>query len=89
MQHHCWYSARQRTVYTFGKGTLNDPSGMLSTILANDWTTGELLFQNAAACSVIRSICNDWESVDLRTDGPKIIASILIYNCFPLSKGIG
>ena len=68
-----WYSASQNTTYTLGNGKLEDPSEMLATIFAKGWTTPQLLFENAAACSVGNWLnTNKLEPIDLRMDGPRI-----------------
>ncbi|KAL8927188.1 MAG: hypothetical protein Q9172_001448 [Xanthocarpia lactea] len=69
-----WYSARQNTTYTLGNGKLENPSEMLATIFAKGWTTPQLLFENAAACSVGNWLnTNKLEPIDLRIDGSRII----------------
>ncbi|KAL8858816.1 MAG: hypothetical protein Q9178_004733 [Gyalolechia marmorata] len=69
-----WYSASQDTTYTLGNGKLEDPSEMMATIFAKGWTTPQLLFKNAAACSVVNWLnSNKLEPIDLQIDGPRII----------------
>ncbi|KAI4266508.1 MAG: hypothetical protein LQ337_008780 [Flavoplaca oasis] len=69
-----WYSVSQNTAYTLGNGKLEDPSEMLATIFSKGWTTPQLLFENAAACSVGNWLNrNKLIPVDLRIDGPRIV----------------
>ncbi|KAL9637715.1 MAG: hypothetical protein Q9204_001766 [Flavoplaca sp. TL-2023a] len=69
-----WYSASQNTMYTLGHGELKDPSEILGTIFTKGWTTPQLLFENAAACSVLNWLnTNKLEPIDLRIDGARII----------------
>ncbi|KAL8899317.1 MAG: hypothetical protein Q9207_006265 [Kuettlingeria erythrocarpa] len=75
-----WFNARQITTYTLGNGKLEDPTEMLATIFAKGWTTPQLLFENAAACSVGNWLnTNKREPMDLRIDGAKITTSTPIW----------
>ena len=47
-----WYSADLNSSFTLVQAgnVTNDPTDLISTIFQQGWTTGELLFQNAAIC---------------------------------------
>ncbi|KAL8919412.1 MAG: hypothetical protein Q9208_006790 [Pyrenodesmia sp. 3 TL-2023] len=71
-----WYSVGQNATYTLGNGKLEDPSEILSTIFAKGWTTGQLLFENAAACSITNWLnANKLQPIEVRIEGPKIITN--------------
>jgi hypothetical protein len=54
-----WYYSRHfDSAFTLGSTTQYDqnPSDLLNRILSNNWTTGALLFENAALCNIPSSI---------------------------------
>ncbi|KAI9705044.1 MAG: hypothetical protein M1836_006827 [Candelina mexicana] len=47
-----WYSTSQNTAYTLNHNDGTDSTGHLAKILRSGWTTGTLLFENAAICNI-------------------------------------
>lgn len=61
---HCdrwYYSRRFHSAFTLGSTTNyeQNPSDLMNTILSNNWTTGALLFENAALCAIPSSITDN------------------------------
>ncbi|KAL8649508.1 MAG: hypothetical protein Q9226_005555 [Calogaya cf. arnoldii] len=47
-----WYSEAQNSAYVLQKGKDEDSTGLLNNILSAGWSTGQLLFENAAICEI-------------------------------------
>ncbi|KAI9775792.1 MAG: hypothetical protein M1835_005683 [Candelina submexicana] len=55
-----WYSKAHNSAYTLNNDDNTDSSGIINTILTKNWTTGPLLFENAAICE-FQNVMN-WQS---------------------------
>ncbi|KAL8887695.1 MAG: hypothetical protein Q9215_004767 [Flavoplaca cf. flavocitrina] len=47
-----WYSDEQKSAYVLNKGEDEDSTNLLNRILSAGWSTGKLLFENAAVCEI-------------------------------------
>lgn len=47
-----WYSKSQNSAYTLNKGDKTSSTNIIKTILEKGWSTGPLLFENAAICEM-------------------------------------
>ncbi|KAL8687078.1 MAG: hypothetical protein Q9218_006651 [Villophora microphyllina] len=47
-----WYSATHNSAYTLNDNHDTDATDGINTILSNTWSTGQLLFENAAVCNM-------------------------------------
>ncbi|KAL8968584.1 MAG: hypothetical protein Q9183_002395 [Haloplaca sp. 2 TL-2023] len=61
-----WYSQEQNSAYVLNKGKEENSTGLLSLILSSGWSTGKLLFENAAVCT-IQNFLRNIETIDNST----------------------
>ncbi|KAL8991823.1 MAG: hypothetical protein Q9169_007623 [Polycauliona sp. 2 TL-2023] len=61
-----WYSQAQNSAYVLNQGKDEDSAERLRTILSAGWSTGQLLFENAAICQ-IRNVLAGIPTVDNST----------------------
>ncbi|KAL8791562.1 MAG: hypothetical protein Q9195_005826 [Heterodermia aff. obscurata] len=47
-----WYSQSQNSAYTLNHGDKTSSTDIIQKIFANGWSTGQLLFENAARCEM-------------------------------------
>ncbi|KAL8964619.1 MAG: hypothetical protein Q9183_004329 [Haloplaca sp. 2 TL-2023] len=67
-----WYSQEQNSAYVLNKGEDEDSTDLLNRVLSSGWSTGKLLFENAAVCT-IQNFLRNIETIDNSTVAYTII----------------